>query len=212
MMPLNLKLKRKAHKDIAYAQDLLIEELYKFFPEAVVHGGTAIWRCYQGNRFSEDIDIYIKKNKKNLSRFFKSLEKKGLKIIKKRIKENSLYSTLKFNHALIRLEAIFKTIKNPILKEYETSESSFINIYTLIPEDLILEKIETYLKRKKIRDLYDIFFLLRYAKNKKITNPIKKLIKNFTKPEDEENLKALIISGPIPNSKKILDYIKKWAK
>lgn len=58
-IPLNLKLKRKIQKDIAYAQDIIIEELYTFFSTAVLHGGTAIWRCYNGNRFSEDIDFYI---------------------------------------------------------------------------------------------------------------------------------------------------------
>ena len=89
-----------------------------------------------------------------------SLEKKGFNIIKKRIKENSVYSVLKFNTTLVRFEAIFKDIKNFILKEYETSESVFINVYTLTPEELIKEKVEAYTKRKKIRDLYDIFFLL----------------------------------------------------
>lgn len=210
MIPLNLKLKRRMHKDIAYAQDLIIEDLYNYLPNAVLHGGTAIWRCYNGNRFSEDIDIYIKKDKEKIENFFKHLEKKGFKIVKKRIKENSLYSTLKFNTSLIRLEAIFKSIKHFILKEYETSESIFINVYTLRAEDIIIEKINAYLKREKIRDLYDIFFLLRYAKGKKIINPLKRLIKNFHKPQDEEALKNIIIVGPIPDSKKILDYVKNY--
>jgi len=92
MIPINLKLKRKAHKDIAYAQDLIVEEIYNFFPKAVFHGGTAIWRCYNGNRFSEDIDLYMNKDKNKIEEFFNSLVKKGFKIIKKRVKENSLYS------------------------------------------------------------------------------------------------------------------------
>jgi len=212
MIPLTLKLKRKMHKDIAYAQDLIIEDLYNYFPKTVLHGGTAIWRCYSGNRFSEDIDIYIKKDKEKIENFFKHLEKKGFRIIKRRIKENSFYSVLKFGTVSIRLEAIFKNVKHFILKEYETSESIFINVYTLSPEDLVIEKVNAYLKRKKIRDLYDIFFLLKYAKRKKIIEPLKKLIKNFNKPEDEETLKNIIITGLIPNSKKIIDYIERWAK
>ena len=75
MIPINLKLKRKMHKDIAYAQDLIVEEIYNFFPKAVIHGGTAIWRCYNGNRFSEDIDVYIKKDREKIEEFFKTLEK-----------------------------------------------------------------------------------------------------------------------------------------
>ena len=213
MLPIQLKLKRREHKEIAYAQDLMVEVLYNFFPNAVIHGGTAIWRCYQGNRFSEDIDIYIKKDEKKINELFDALGKKGFGIEKKRIKENSLYSTLRFNTSIVRLEAIFKTIKNPFLKEYETSEGNLINIFTLTPEELISEKITTYTKRKKIRDLYDIFFLLRHIKDfKAINKSLKDFIKRFTNPIDEQNLKVVIISGPIPTTKNMMEYIKRWAK
>lgn len=210
-IPLNLKLKKKVQKDIAYAQDIIIEELYVFFPKAIIHGGTSIWRCYSGNRFSEDIDVYIPKDERKIKDFFKSLEKRGFEIIKKKIKENSLYCELIFNRVSTRFEATFQ-IKKSIFKKYETSESFFINVYTLTPEDLIVEKIEAYLKRIKIRDLYDIFFLLNYIKNGKIKKYFKKLIKNYKKPKDEENLKLIIISGAIPSSEQILEGIKRWAK
>ena len=96
-IPLNLKLRNKKDREVAFAQDIIVAELYKFFPEAIIHGGTGIWRCYQGNRFSEDVDVYIKRDEKKIEEFFKSLENKGFKIIKKRLKENSLYSNpLKF--------------------------------------------------------------------------------------------------------------------
>jgi len=140
MLPIQLKLKRKIHKDIAYAQDLIVETIYEFFPSAVIHGGTAIWRCYEGNRFSEDIDMYIKKDTEKINALFLTLEKNGFSVSKKRIKENSLYSTLKFNTSIVRFEALFKAIKNPFLKEYETSEGNLINIFTLSPDDLVEEK------------------------------------------------------------------------
>ena len=210
-IPLNLKLKKKTQKELAYAQDVLVEEIYNFFPKAIIHGGTAIWRCYNGNRFSEDIDVYIKKDEKIINDFFRSLEKKSFKIVKKRIKENSIYSELIFNEISVRFEATFQT-KKSVLKRYETSESFFINIYTLTSEDLVIEKVETYLKRKKIRDLYDIFFLLNYAEKKDIQRYLNKLINSYIKPEDEENLQAIIISGAIPDSKQLLEGIKRWAK
>ena len=40
------RLKKAKYKDIARVQDIVIEELYKIFDRAVLHGGTAIWRCY----------------------------------------------------------------------------------------------------------------------------------------------------------------------
>lgn len=209
---LNLRLKKKVQKDMAYAQDVVVEELYKFIPEAIIHGGTAIWRCYRGNRFSEDIDVYIPKNEEKINNFFKSLSKKGFQIIKKRFKENSFYSELTFNNVSVRFEATFQT-KKFIFKRYETTESFFVNVYTLSPENLILEKIDAYLKRKKIRDLYDIYFLLNYVEEKKfVINSLKKLIKGFVNPEDEPNLKTILISGAVPNSKQLLGEIIRWVK
>src|SRR3989338_3986339 len=162
MLPIQLKLKRKIHNDIAYAQDLIVETIYEFFPSAVIHGGTAIWRCYQGNRFSEDIDMYIIKNPEKINLFFEALKKGGFKIAKKKIWEKSIHSTLELNRTIVRFEAIFKKI-NGTLKEYQTAEGNLITIYTLTPEELIKEKVNAYLKRYKVRDLYDIFFLLRYV-------------------------------------------------
>ena len=211
-IPINLKLKKKSEKDIAYAQDIIVAELYKFFPNAIIHGGTAIWRCYHGNRFSEDVDVYINRDLSKIQGFFQSLETLGFKIIKKRIKENSIYSELLLNNTPTRFEATFQS-KKPLFKKYETSESFFINVYTLSPEDLIIEKVETYLKRKKIRDLYDIYFLLSYVENKQlIGNYLKKLLENYEKPKDEENLASIIIVGLVPNANNLLVEIRRWAK
>jgi len=60
----------------------------------------------------------------------------------------SIYITIRgnFNGVALRLEATFQA-KKSIFKRYEASESFYINIYTLSPEELILEKTETYLKK-----------------------------------------------------------------
>jgi len=211
-IPLNLKLKKKSEREIAYAQDVLVGELYKFFPNAIIHGGTAIWRCYNGNRFSEDVDVYMNKDIEKIEEFFKSLERRGMKILKKKISENSIYSELEIDRTSVRFEATFQN-KNSSVRKYETAESFFINVCTLSPEDLIIEKVETYLKRLKIRDLYDISFLVSYAENKKLIEVhLQRLIKNYQKPKDEENLANIIIMGAVPSSDEILMEIKRWAK
>jgi predicted nucleotidyltransferase component of viral defense system len=89
------------------------------------------------------------------------------------------------------------------------SDGTLISIYSLTIEDFLIEKINTYLKRFKVKDLWDIFFLL---KNSRISNKeIEKLIKNYKKPIDEDNLKVIIIEGIIPSSEEMFDYIKsKW--
>ena len=209
MIPLILRLKKAAHKKIAQAQDILVETAYESFNDAVLHGGTAIWRCYNGKRFSEDVDFYIAKDIKKINKFYSSLEDKGFLIIKKKIGANSIYSTLEFNKTVVKFEALFKRI-NGSLKEYEKAEGNFITVYTLLPEELIKEKIEAYLKRLKIRDLYDIFFLLRYTKDTlSIKRDLNRLINNFKKPADEKDLRILIMEGISPSVDEMVSYIKR---
>ena len=208
MIPLILKLKKSSQKEIAKAQDLIVEEIYKIFDKAIIHGGTSIWRCYNGNRFSEDIDAYIPKEILKINDLFENLEKKGFRIIKKKVGKNSIYSNLELNRTIVRFEAIFKTI-NGVLKEYLTSEGNLITVYTLTPEELIKEKIDAYMRRYKVRDLYDLFFLLRYVKNKdNIKRELNHLIDNFKQPVDKKELKVLVIEGLTPDVDKMLQYIK----
>ncbi len=203
-------MKKVMHKEIARAQDLVVEETYKVFDKAVLHGGTAIWRCYKGNRFSEDIDVYLPRDLKRINLLFENLEKKGFIIEKKKVGENSLFSKLRLGSTIVRLEAIFKKQKGS-LKEYETIEGNLITVYTLLPKELIKEKVSTYSKRIKIRDLYDIFFLLRYIKNnKEVSAYLKTLIMKFIKPSDEKELKVLITEGIVPDVESMIAYIKKF--
>ena len=208
-IPLILKLKRSNHKKIAEAQDIIIKELYKIFDKAVLHGGTALWRCYNGNRFSEDVDVYLPKDTGKINLLFENLEKLGFKIEKKKIGENSLYSTLNFSGTLVRFEALFKKAKG-YLKEYTTINGNLVTIYTLTPEELIVEKSNTYQKRLKIRDLYDTFFLLRHIKiNDEIRDSLGSLIKGFKKPIDEQDLKVIIIEGLVPSIDDMINRIKR---
>ena len=209
-IPLILKLKKQAHKDIARAQYIITKELYNIFDKAVLHGGTAIWRCYDGNRFSEDIDSYIPRDKKKIDFFFNKLNEKGFIIKKKKIGEKSLFSKMELNRTIVRFEALFKKHAGS-LKEYKTADGNLITVYALTPEEIVKEKVNAYLKRQKIRDLYDIFFLLRSIKDKRtISKELKKLISQFKKPVDEKELKVLIIEGLIPDQEKMLEYIKRW--
>jgi len=85
--------------------------LYNVFPRAVLHGGTAIWRCYHGNRFSEDLDVYLEKDPKKIELFFETSQRRGFEIRKKRVKENSLYSALRLGEAEVGLEATFRRVR-----------------------------------------------------------------------------------------------------
>ncbi len=180
------------------------------FNNAVLHGGTAIWRGYSGKRFSEDLDFYLPRDRQKIELIFDNLKKLGFEIKKKKISENSLYSELEFDRTSVRFEALFKNVKG-IIGDYETSSGNYISIYSLTYEQFLIEKTKTYLKRFKIRDLWDVFFLLKYAKD--ITNLKEKilLIKNYKKPLDEKDLKIILLEGIIPSSEEMINYIKrKW--
>ncbi len=211
-IPIILKLKKKSYKDVARAQDVIVEELFKIFDKAVLHGGTAIWRCYGGNRFSEDVDVYIPRDLEKVEQLFGNLAKKGFKIEKKKISEISIYSSLSKDNFLVRFEALFKVSKGE-LREYEDVEGNLLSIKCLNAEELIKEKINAYSNRLKIRDLYDIFFLLRYIDNKEsIRKEINNFISNFKIPLDENNLRILIIEGLIPKTNEMLGYIQREVK
>ncbi len=208
MMPLILRLKKATHKEIAKAQDIIVETMYEVFNDAVIHGGIAIWRCYNGNRFSEDIDVYLPRDIDRINKLFELFEKKGFQINKKKIGENSIYSSLSTNRVIVRFEALFKKVKGS-LKEYEKAEGNFITAYTLTPEELIEEKINTYLKRLKVRDLYDIFYLLRYTNKDILSIKLQKFLKEFKKPIDEKELKLLILEGIVPSIDEMISYIRR---
>lgn len=209
-IPLHLRIKRKQHREIAGVQDVVVETLYAVFPQAILHRGTAIWRCYSGNRFSEDIDVYIERNVERLREFFESLERRNFKLLKRRVKKNAAYSTLDLNGAVVRFEAVFKKHRC-VLKEYKTLEGNLLIVYTLSPEDLVKEKVDAYLARRKVRDLYDVFFLLRLVEKPEEVKPeIMKLLRKFRPPADEGKLKATILYGAIPDVQGMLDYFRRW--
>ncbi len=209
-IPLQVRLKREAHRKIASAQDLVVKEVYLIFNKAVLHGGTAIWRCYSGKRFSEDLDFYLPRDKEKIEKLFENLNKIGFEIKKKKVLEKSIYSELELDRTSVRLEATFQNIPG-VLCDYEMAEGNFISIYSLTSEAFLAEKINTYLKRFKVRDLWDISFLLKRVKNLKPVKELGVLVKNYKKPVDEDNLKAIILEGIVPTAQEMFTYIqRKW--
>ncbi|MBU4070428.1 MAG: nucleotidyl transferase AbiEii/AbiGii toxin family protein [Nanoarchaeota archaeon] len=210
-LPLISRIKKELHKNIAVAQDILIEETIKIIPSTVFHGGTCIWRCYSGKRFSEDLDFYFPKKIDLIEKLFQNLENKGFEIKKKKISDRSVYSELMYNRASVRLEATFQNIRG-VLLDYEKVDGTLISIYGLAVEQLLNEKINAYLSRKKIRDIYDIFFLMRLVDNVSLIDKnIKKVINDCDIPEDVEDLKVLLLEGIVPKFNELKEYIKrKW--
>ncbi len=182
---------------IAELQDRIIVELSKKF-DFILHGGTAVWRVYGGKRFSFDIDIYYK-NPKQILNYFKS--RSQLKITKSRItSSNVAYLKIKdIEEVELEISPLFKKI-NPIEKEFWLTDGTSLLIKTLSPEDLIKEKTEAFINRKKSRDLYDIYYLLDFCNKKSVKPYMRKLLPHLEKPpNDFKRLKELILIGKTPS-------------
>jgi len=193
----------------AKLQDLLIEIIYNYIqPDAVLYGGTAIWRCFGSNRFSEDIDIYVNSDfSKNLK---KELERNQLKIVWKNPKIKSWKISNGITEVLLKTK-IGEPEKIPI--QYKKVDGSSITVFSLPPLDLAIRKMEAYSQRLFIRDLYDIMFLTNflnkddyYTKTK-----FKEFLSNIKKPVDEKILSSLILKGYSKFTfRMIVDYLRRW--
>lgn len=212
-IPLMNRLRKESHRNIAMAQDLLTIEIYGNFPEAIIHGGTAIWRCYGGNRFSEDVDVYLPKKYRQSEKaktFVSGMKSRGFVVDKFREKENSVFSTFSYNGAVVRFEATFQDKKNSVVRPFEMLDGTFMNVRTLQPEDLVLEKISAYENRRKIRDIYDVYFLLKCVENvEKIKPSLGAFLQKFRPPADSAELKAIVIVGAVPTVEEMLNSIHK---
>jgi predicted nucleotidyltransferase component of viral defense system len=211
-LPLARRLRKESHRQIALAQDLILEEVYRAIPRAILHGGTGIWRCYAGRRFSEDLDFYFPEERPAVVALFESLKNAGFIITKKKISSRSVYSELLFQRTTVRLEGTFQQVKGIIL-DYEKADGTLIAIYGLSPEELVREKAGAYLGRRKIRDIYDVFFLLKLIRDKDaVLQAIRTFLAKQQPPVDESDLKVIIIEGIAPTYKEIMDYIKRWER
>ncbi|MEM2989456.1 MAG: nucleotidyl transferase AbiEii/AbiGii toxin family protein [Candidatus Bathyarchaeia archaeon] len=213
-MPIGKRLKKRVHRIMALAQDILVLEIYDAFPAAVIHGGTAIWRCYGSNRFSEDVDVYlpIVAKRSDMKNFIDGLEDKGLAIEKFKRTGNSIFAKLSYMGVAVRFEAVFKNAKG-LIRPFEMSDGTSILVNTLSPDEMIEEKISAYAERRKVRDLYDIFFLLKFVEDEgRIGSLLREFVKGFRRPVDERGLKALIISGAVPSVDAMLEAMRPWAR
>jgi len=207
-IPLANKLKKKTHLEVALLQDEVVEVMYNAFAEfeLVLHGGTAIWRCYQGNRFSEDLDFYAKTSEGFKELFTKEADKRNLLVLKFKESENTVFAKVSNEEVEVQLEIAKRKAVKKVIAPYEKANGGKINIYTLPIEELIVEKMNAYNSRKLIRDIYDVYHLSELAKS----NPteMKKFLQHLPAPVDEKNLKTIVYSGIAPTFTQMVEILQ----
>ncbi len=195
---------------IAEFQDLIIIELSRRF-DFVLRGDTAIWRIYGGKRLSYDIDIYYN-DPEEISNYFSS--SKVFKVLKSKLTTSKILY-LKFGDDIVtELEV------SPPSYDFKAIEADFwlvdggsIVVKTLAPENLLLEKINAFISRRKSRDLYDIYYLLDFCKIEEVKPMVKKLLPFLdSEPKDFRLLSELIILGRSPSFQSIVEKVNRYAK
>jgi predicted nucleotidyltransferase component of viral defense system len=210
-LPIIYKLKRSAQRELAGLQDEVIEVVYELLEDAVMHGGTAIWRCYGGKRFSEDIDLYAVFPEYFKTALDKALKRRGLILTKFRHTGNALFSEVYNGVSAMKLEITRKRVKGT-LTPYLKANGNSLDILALKPEELILEKLAAYKNRRKIRDIYDVYFLSRLVNDAKVKKTVKESLEKIETPVDEADLKAIVYEGKVPTFEEMLEKLNVWAK
>lgn len=209
-IPLEKRLKKRMHSELAFLQDEVLEMLYSIDNRLVLHGGTAVWRCYRGNRFSEDLDMYstsVAQVKEKLPQLAKV---HSIQVNKLKTTENLLFAKLSAQGTEVRVEINYSAKILPCFKSYEKADGSYMEILTLPAEDLIIEKINAYQSRKFVRDIYDIYHLSNYvAEPEKIKEVMLKFLQDIKPPIDEKNLKTLVYTGAVPSFSSIIESLKR---
>jgi len=210
------ELNTEEQKRLAMLQDIAIDIVDKAIKNYVLYGGTAIWRCYGGDRFSYDLDFYF--DERDICQ--KLVRKaQSYRLIMECSGKKKIYARLYGYNTYVGIQGSRKKAKG-IASSFLKYNNSAITVLVLSPTDIFLEKILAYSNRLESKDLYDLYLLARgdasgaYVVDKtKVRKKLKALLTNFKKPSDNWNdLEVMILHGRLIGLNDTLYYLKRWAK
>lgn len=193
-----------------YFQHLFLSYFYQqpHAKRVFFKGGTALRLIYNSPRFSEDLDfsakrITIKDLEQALVDTLNEIEKENINVVIQEAKTTSggylthiVFEAKGFQPVVIELEVSFRNTK--LNGDVTTVNGNFIppyNVFYLSSEQLIDEKIQALLYRKKPRDFYDLYYILRSnllpAKKKAVLPKTLKALRT-TKINFEKELKQFL--------------------
>jgi predicted nucleotidyltransferase component of viral defense system len=166
----NKGLKNREYIEKDYFQDVLLYHLYKKSNNFIFKGGTCLYKLYNLPRFSEDLDFSIL-TQKNIKETIESVARElKAKIETKKTKTSFLFK-LRFSGILtqfniVRIDvSLFNIVFGFEVKNYISPYIDIppFSLRVLKLEEILAEKIHALIKRNNARDLYDLFFLLRFV-------------------------------------------------
>jgi predicted nucleotidyltransferase component of viral defense system len=223
-----MEIRDQSQLEKAKLEDTLVELLYSRYDSLVFHGGTSIWRCLGGNRFSRDIDFYLDaKTSKERMLHYKELSeflKESGFLVKEKGYENST-DTMHFlveSNTKMKVDINFK-YKKGARAEYTKVDDSKIVVLSLSPSELLNEKIAAYndklnstkeFKHPEAQDLYDIYYLVSLIKrgDERTVKDLRSLVGLIKEdqPPNMSSLGHLILAGLPPSFGLMMERIKKW--
>lgn len=195
---------------LAELQDYVIDIIYDYFyPDALLYGGTAIWRCFGGMRFSDDIDIYMDMDA--FSRLLSSLEKYGLRLLWQD-PEFPTRVRIANNVTELLLETKLGYAENE-MRTYARIDGTAKTISVLTPTELMTRKMEAYQGRRYVRDIYDLYILTNWLDRSDyvVNSSFSKFLHGILRPIDENVLSSLLYAGKRDlDFSLMVEYIKRW--
>ncbi len=187
-----------------YFQHLFLSYFYQqpHSDKIFFKGGTALRILYNSPRFSEDLDFSantsdIKAIETSIVSTLEEIEREGVDTNIQEAKTTSggylaiLSFTISHVNISIQLEISLREKKKK--GETATIASDFIPSYLIVhleKNELIKEKMQALLSRKKPRDFYDVYFLLRAnlitIKERAMLSKVSQELKNIRIPFEKE--------------------------
>ncbi|MCL5011519.1 MAG: nucleotidyl transferase AbiEii/AbiGii toxin family protein [Candidatus Marsarchaeota archaeon] len=210
------------YKKKAILEDFLVGALFdEYRRDLTMHGGTCIWRCYGGQRFSRDVDFYFKTTsiEQSCRYFLDFLKEKGLAV-----KESGYFNVRNTFSVIVQTDTKVKLDVNFDFKEggevdYSTVSGGKRMIIALSAESILNEKIEAYSDKfgknsEEIQDLYDLWVLRNAVENPSTSTKLRlsgllDLI-NGRKPKNNVVLETLMLGSVAPGFDRMISDLKVW--
>jgi predicted nucleotidyltransferase component of viral defense system len=212
-LPMLKVLKKREYRELALFQDTVVSVLYHVDSAVVLHGGTCIWRCFGGSRFSSDIDAYIPSRsslEKIKTGILAAASDHDVRVDKIKDTGNLIFMAFSSGTAYLKVEMNYmKRDLRPVPTRFEKADGTYTEVLAPGPEDLILEKMAAYSDRRFIRDIYDMYVLSDYVEpSDKTKKAVIGFIDAVRPPVNEDDLKALVYEGPVPSFKGMIEHIR----
>lgn len=168
------------HMERLYLQDIVLHSIYhETVDELVLKGGTALFKLYNLDRFSEDLDFTaidrieydslmksVERDFENFGMDVDDIEKNedGISFSARISVKGPLYSGTRISMSYIRIEVNKRaSVSESAVRRYTPNfpDIPSFDLVVLSEREIVAEKIRAICTRNRPRDVYDLYHLLK---------------------------------------------------